>query len=109
MTLRKGVKQMAITISIGRGVGVDDELSDSDWADYMDALEHAVWDARLTVYFRGVGLGNGEWGAEEAYTIVAEAPQFGDERRELFDRLERIRTLYAQEAVAVTEGKTEFV
>lgn len=102
----------SMVVSIGRNVGASPHpLSDGDWLDFQDAIEHALFEVYAPhVYFRGLGEGHTEqWGREEVFTLIVQAPHYSDFRENALLALERVRRSYGQEAVAVTEGPTSFV
>lgn len=105
----------AIVVTVGRNV-VGVPMDDSTWEDFQDAIEHALYTVyNPTVYFAGTGTGySAEWGTEEAYTVVAASPRAADFGGDAFSHalllaLARVGRSYGQEAVAVTEGPTQFV
>ena len=104
---------MAITVTIGRNVGQSLDarpMDTSAWAVFRAEIVLAVRQAGLVVYFTGTGEGfSKEWGREDAFTVVAREPHFSDTRKRLYEELARVARYYGQEAVAVTEGTTEFV
>jgi hypothetical protein len=105
---------MAITITIGRDVTHDSGLvrpmTTAAWQGFQFDLETLVRKHLGGIYFKGLGTGwSEEWGREDAFTIVAPEPLFGDTRKRLYEALRDLARTYEQEAVAVTEGTTEFV
>jgi hypothetical protein len=104
---------MAMTVSIGRNIG--DGLStrpmDTDtWERFQREVQYTVEAAVGPVYFAGTGRGwSEEWGVEDAFTLVAEEPGYGDIRDRLLDDLARSGRYFGQDAIAVTIGNTVFV
>ncbi len=104
---------MAVTVTVGRNVGsgLDSKPMDTrTWELFRDEVFSVV---SLTVgdpFFAGVGKGWSEdWGVEDAYTVIAPEPQYSDIREKLHVALSKLGRYYGQEAVAVTEGTTQFV
>jgi len=104
---------MAIVVTVGRNVGDSLDarpMSTGEWERFRGEVLAAVEEHVGRPYFTGVGVGESpEWGTEDAYTVVAEAPQYSDIREKLHARLAEVGRYYGQEAVAVTEGRTTFV
>jgi len=114
--------EQTVTVTIGRGVGNDSQLSVSDWDDFKDAVDDA-----LTVYlnpgaqvvFKGEGQGIWEGVEEVAYTVVVagwvDRPYYitnGDDTTSSALLLSWLGTLarrFDQDAIAVTFGRTELV
>lgn len=104
---------MAIVVTIGRNVGdgLASKPMDTDtWERFRREVQVAVERAVGPAYFAGQGRGfSEEWGTEDAFTVVAPEPGYGDIREDLLEVLARLGRYYGQEAVAVTEGNTRFV
>jgi len=100
---------VAIIVTIGRNVD-GEPMPYHDWLDFQDTVLHKLFTVyEPTIYFQGTGMGDGNWGKEEAFTVIAEAPVRDDLREDIHKQLAYIGRLYNQEAVAVTEGPTEFL
>lgn len=103
---------MSLTVTIGRNINSSGyPLDDSAWEDFKDAIEHVLFKVyKPATYFKGEGSGWSEqWGQEDAWTIIVSEPQYGDIRERLYVALSLCGRAYGQQAVAVTEGRTEFV
>jgi hypothetical protein len=104
---------MAITVTVGRNVGDSLNARPMDtaaWASFREEVRIAVQHYVGEPYFVGTGEGYSEtWGREDAFTVVAAEPGYSDKRGDLHAELARVRKYYGQAAVAVTEGRTEFV
>lgn len=106
---------MALTVTVGRNVKnvFGTEMAPMhivEWLGLKDEVLVTVEKYVGRAYFKGEGIGwSEEWGLEEAFTVIAREPQYGDIRRDLDEELAKVGRFYGQEAVAVTVGTTVFV
>jgi hypothetical protein len=100
---------MALTVTIGRNVK-EKPMHVVEWLHFQEEVQVVVEKYVGKCFFRGEGIGHSEeWGTEEAFTVVAAEPFYGDIREALLGELAKVGRYYGQEAVAVTEGRTQFV
>jgi hypothetical protein len=100
---------MAVTVTVGRNVN-GSPMDTAGWQNFNAEVLIAVRAFVGEPYFTGTGVGHSErWGDEDAFTVIAEEPQYSDVREKLDAELARVGRFYGQEAVAVTEGTTRFV
>lgn len=94
------------TISIGRGVGREGELSDQSWHTFKFRVRRIASEYG-TLVFEGEGNGVYDGRSETAYTITI--ADIKEEIHLMYLDLEVERQNFGQEAIAVTIGNTNFV
>ena len=96
-----------VVVSIGRNRG-DQPMHDTEWAIFRSLVSDDVVHHAGQVFFAGEGRGYGEWGTEDAFTLVGGATDRGA-RANLEHDLGLLAKSFGQEAIAVTYGNAQFV
>jgi len=100
-------RQWTITVSIGRNIGPHKPMSDVNWEWFRSAVDHALRDRGVTVFFAGTGTGEYEGVREESATWVGATSIRPNVVLEA--DLGRIAELWHQDSIAVTYGETVLV
>ncbi len=96
-----------VTISIGRNVGEHGTLTSYEWDTFTARLDGLVAERCAELFVHSRGVGEGGWGQEENYTVVATI--FPSSLRTLPSALGRLAHEFKQECIALTVGETTLV
>jgi hypothetical protein len=89
-----------LTILIGNS---DDKLKQSEWSEYIHAVQIIVADLQYQIHFHGFSHPEAPW--QNACWVVEANDGFGV----LANRLQMVAWAYHQDSIAVVEGETTFV
>lgn len=90
-----------VTIQAGNS---DDKLTQAQWAGFVAACRDAIERSSAEVHFFGASAGWERW-QNAAWVIAADEGVAADLRQEL----KKVRSQYAQDSIAWTEGETDFI
>jgi hypothetical protein len=88
------------TIQIGNS---DDKLTQSEWSEFVSAVQDLIMDLQYNVHFHGCSIGSAPW--QNACWVV----ELTNDGRELKRMLARLAFDYQQDSIALTIGEVQFI
>lgn len=89
-----------ISILIGNS---DDKLKQSEWSEYIQAVQMIIASLEYPIHFHGYSQGDAPW--QNACWVV----EANDGFYVLVEHLQMVAWAYRQDSIAVVEGDTTFV